>query len=149
MIARSHRHTVVCSGRHISSRLTSTQPSRSSRPGSPLSLSVVTGGMYEVFRLGWVFSECGASRVSGSSRQDLPTASCSVGTPPAFFLPSAAALIFDTFALVTSQSLTRVLCVFLPFLFLSLHPVSGACERRRGALFTDHTATLRERRSRW
>lgn len=133
-------------------RLTSTQPSRSSRPGSPLSLSVVTDGMWSISAmLGFQGTgrRCGASQVSGSSRQDLPTASCSVGTPPACFFHSAVAVIFDTLVFVTSQSLTRFLCVFLLFLFLLLHPVSSACERRRAALFTNHTATLRERRSRW
>ncbi len=57
-------------------RLTSTQPSRSSRPGSPLSLSRFTGGLWSISAmLGFqcacacVCEPCGAAAVRGVSGQ--------------------------------------------------------------------------------
>lgn len=99
-------------------RLTSTQPSHSSRSGSPLSLSRFTGGMWSISAmLGFqcvcvsraVLRRCGESQVSGSSRQDLPAVSCLIGTPPVCFcFSSAGAVISGSLAFVTSQSLTRL-----------------------------------------
>lgn len=92
-------------------RLTSTQPSHSSRPDSPLSLSRSAEGMWSIsamlaffffFLVGFqclqtVRCRGGAEclQVSGSSRQDLPAVGCLIGTPPVCFFcfPSAAALI--------------------------------------------------------
>lgn len=80
-------------------RLTSTQPSHSSRPGSPLSL--LSWMDVECFgRVGFSVRENRAvlrrrveSRVSGSSRQDLPAESCLIGTPPVLFFFSAVVVI--------------------------------------------------------
>lgn len=102
-------------------RLTSTQPSHSSRPGSPLSRLSFPDVDVEVFRLCWLFSvrvnlavlrRCGESQVSGSSRQDLPAVSCLIGTPPVLFFFSAVLLI----------SRSPVVChmaEFKPLFFLS------------------------------
>lgn len=135
-------------------RLTSTQPSQSSRSGSPWSLSRLLWTVPVVLCFSaWVkalllTATARLSQVTGSSRQDLPAAvRCLLtGTPLVFFHSTAEAVISVRLQFVTSHSLPCVFLLCLPLsfrgLFQSLHPVLTACKRSICALLWDHSASL-------
>lgn len=129
-------------------RLTSTQPSRSSRPGSPWSSSRLCGGVSLCVLCFPGFEPCAAAagrptQVSGSSRQDLPAARRLTRTPLVFLSPAEA--VISVRSLFVTSPLSSRSCPFSLSVCLSFRPscVNGAYVSSSAA------AALTERSSAW
>lgn len=122
-------------------RLTSTQPSHSSRPDSPLSLWRFADGMRSVSAM-WAF-QCAVTerRCSG--------AGClrSAGPPVFFFFTSAVTVISGSVLFVTSQSLRRL---FLLPCSVSIATSCLKCGKSEAcALLKNHRACERRDHAEW